>query len=55
MREMTMAEFLTAELSPNETVIITDGPQPLLATAEHRIARQWFTAITQKREGETEH
>ena len=50
-----MAEFLVADLHPDETVVIIDGPQPLLATAEHRIARQWFDAIAKKREGETEH
>lgn len=44
MREMTFAEFLVADIQPNETIIITDGPQPLVITADHRIASMWYQA-----------
>ena len=41
---MTFAEFLVADIQPNETIIITDGPQPLVITADHRIASMWYQA-----------
>lgn len=40
-----MAEFLMADLAENETIAIIDGPQPLLVTADNRVARQWFQAV----------
>ena len=44
MREMTFAEFLMADIQLNETIVITDGPQPLVITADHRIAAMWYQA-----------
>ena len=44
MREMTMAQFMTSEIEPNETVLITDGPHPFVITSDYRIARAWHQA-----------
>jgi hypothetical protein len=44
MRELTFAEFLVADIQPNETIIIIDGPQPLVITADHRVAAMWKQA-----------
>ena len=53
MREMTFAEFLVADIQQNETIIITDGPQPLVITADNRIARQWYQAAKDLRDNPT--
>jgi hypothetical protein len=50
---MTFAEFLVADIQQNETIIITDGPQPLVITADNRIARQWYQAAKDLRDNPT--